>query len=115
MDAQAGAFGEYEQFGVEEPAGVLHEWEQAVGDVGAYGFEPALGVGEPGAEGAVQDQVVGPGDDLSFGAADDAGAAAEAGADREVGVSGDEWGDQGEQGGEVGGQVHVAVGEDLRV
>ena len=58
VDPQAGAFGQDEQLGVEEPAGVLDEGEQALADVGADGLEAALGVGDPGGEGAAQEEVV---------------------------------------------------------
>ena len=113
VDPQARALGEHQQLGVEEPAGVLDQRQQPARDVGADGLEAALGVGEAGLQRAAQEQVVAAGDDLALRAADDPRAAAEPGADREVGVPGDQRGDQREQRGQVGGQVDVAVGEHL--
>ena len=46
VDAQAAAFGEHQQFGVEEPSGVGDIRQQALCDVGADRLEPALRVGE---------------------------------------------------------------------
>ncbi len=81
----------------------------------APGLEAALGVGEAAAQAEVEEAVVGAGDDLALGAADDAGAARQAGADREVGVAGDQRGDEGEEGLEPGREVDVHVGEDVGV
>ena len=78
------------------------------GDVGADRLEAALRVGEAGRQRAAQQQVVAAGDELPLRPADHPGAAAEPGADRQVGVPGDQRGDQRQQRGEVGGEVHVA-------
>lgn len=69
VDAQAGSFGEHEQFGVEEPFAVLHQRQQLAPDVGAHAFESALRVGEPGLQRGAQDQLVTARDELAFGAA----------------------------------------------
>ena len=71
VDAQAGALGQHQQLGVEEPAGVLDQRQQPPGDVRADRLEAALGVGEPGLQRAAQQQVVAAGDDLPLRAADD--------------------------------------------
>ena len=47
VDAQPGPLGEHQQFGVEEPAGVLDQRQQPLGDVLADRLEAALRVGEP--------------------------------------------------------------------
>ena len=60
VNAQVTAFGEGEQFGVEEPRRVLDERQQFGGHVGPDRLEPALGVAEMHPEGAPQQQVVGP-------------------------------------------------------
>ena len=115
VDAQPGAFGEDEQLGVEEPAGVLDERHEPLRDVAADGLEAALRIGEPGGERAAQDEVVGARDELALGPAHDAGVAGQPRADRQVGVPRDQRGDQRQEGGEIGRQVHVAVGQHLRV
>ena len=48
VDAQAGALGEDEQLGVEEPPGVLDQRQQLRGDVRADRLEAALGVARTG-------------------------------------------------------------------
>ena len=111
VDPQPGAFGEDQQFGVEEPAGVCDVREQPVCDVGADRLETALRVGESGGERGFEDQVVAARDDLALGAAHHPGAAAQPGADGEVGVARDQRGDKRSQRGEVGRQVDVHVGE----
>src|SRR5205814_930051 len=111
VGAQAGALGEDEEFGVEEPAGVQDVGEQLAGDVGADGFEAALGVAEFRGEGAFEDQVVAAGNELALRAADDAGAFGEAAADGQVRVTGQQRRDERAERGEVGGQVHVHVGQ----
>ncbi len=94
IDAQPGPFGEDEQLRVEEPAGVLDQRQQPRGDVGADGFEPALGVGETGGERAAQDEVVAAGDHFPLRAPDDPRVTCQPGPDREIGVPGDQRGDQ---------------------
>ena len=115
VDPQAGALGQHQHLGVEEPAGVLDQRQEPLRDVGADGLEAALRVGESGLQRAAQQQVVAARDELPLRPADDPRSAAEPGADREVGVPGDQRGDQGQQGGEVGREVDVAVGEHGRV
>ena len=63
---------------------------------------------KPVPQGAAQDQVVAARDELALRAAHHPGPAAQPGADRQVGVPGDQRGDQRQQRGEVGGQVDVA-------
>ena len=50
VDAEPVVLGEDEELGVEEPAVVLDRRQEAPGDVGADGLEPALGVADPGRE-----------------------------------------------------------------
>ena len=88
--------------------------QQLAGDVAPDRLEAALGVAEPGAQRAVQQQVVAARDDLALGPAQRPGAAGEPGPDGEVGVSAEQGGDQGEQRVEVGGQVDVHVDQDRR-
>ncbi len=47
-----------EQLGVEEPTGVCDMRQQALGDIGADGLEPALGVGEARGQRRFQNRVV---------------------------------------------------------
>ena len=49
---------EHQQLGVEEPAGVLDQRQQVLGDVPADRLEAALRVAEPGGQRAAQQQVV---------------------------------------------------------
>ena len=65
-----GALGKHQQFGVEEPCGVLDQRQQLAGGVGADRLETALGVGESGPQRGAQDEVVAARDDLALGAAD---------------------------------------------
>ncbi len=58
VDAQAGPLGQHQQLGVEEPAAVLDQRQQLPRAVGADRLEPALGVGEAGAQRRAQEQVV---------------------------------------------------------
>ena len=50
VDPQAAAFGQHQQFGVEEPSGVGDVGQQALRHVGPNRLEPALRVGEAGRE-----------------------------------------------------------------
>ena len=111
VDAQPGPLGQHQQLGVEEPAGVLHQREQGPRPVGPDGLEPALGVGEAGAEGGAQDQVVGAGDQLPLRAPDHPRHRAQSAADGHVGVARHQRRDEREQGVEVGRQVDVEIGE----
>ena len=113
MDAQAVAFGEQQQFGVEEPRLVLDGGQQRAYDVGAAGLEAALGVGEARGERGPQQQVVRAGDQLALRPAYDGGAARQAAADRQVAVAGHQRRDQRQEGVQVGGQVDVHVGDDV--
>jgi hypothetical protein len=115
VDAQPGALGEHEQFGVEEPAGVGHEREQLAGGVGPDGLEAALRVREPREQRAAQHQVVAARDDLALGAAHDPRGPAQPGPDRQVRVARDERRDERQQCGQVGRQVDVEVGEHVGV
>ncbi len=73
VDPRPGAFGQHQQFGVEEPPVVLDQRQQFAGHIRANRLEAALGVGEPGGQGASQDLVVATGNDLPLGAADHPG------------------------------------------
>ena len=115
VDAHAGAFGEEQQLRVEEPSGVLDEREQRPGPVGTDRLEAALGVGEPGRQGGVQQGVVAARDDLALGAAHHAGARGQARPDRHVAVPRHERGHEGQQRGEVRAEINVHVGEDRGV
>ena len=115
VDTQARPLAQYQQLGVEEPAGVLGQREQDLGLVPADRLEAALGVGELRAERGPQQQVVAARDDLPAGPADHPGAVREPGADRDVAVSRQQRGHQRQQRVQVGGQVHVHVGQDLGV
>ena len=65
VDPQAGPLGQHQQFGVEEPAGVnCTSGSRWCATSASDRLEPALGVGEPGREGAAQQQVVAAGDGL---------------------------------------------------
>jgi hypothetical protein len=114
VDPQAGPLGEHQQLGVEEPAAVLHQRQQARGDVLADRLEAALGVREAGRQRAAQQQVVAAGDQLALGAADHPRAGGEPAADRQVRVPGDQRRHQRQQRGQVGGQVDVHIGEHRR-
>jgi hypothetical protein len=103
VDAQPAALGQDEQFGVEKPGVVLHKREQVRGDLAADGFESALGVGEAGEQGVAQHQVVAAGDEFSFRPADYSGSAVQPCSDGQVGVAGDQWCNQRQQRGEIGG------------
>ena len=115
VDPEAGALGQHEELGVEEPAAVLDQREQLPGAVGADRLEAALRVGEAGPERCVEDPVVRAGDHLALRAAHDLRSAGQPAPDRQVAVPGDERGDEREERGEVGGQVDVHVGEDVGV
>ena len=115
VDAQPGPLGQHQQLGVEEPAGVGGQRQQLPGRAGADGLEAALGVGEPGAERGVQEQVVAAGDDLAARAADHPRAARQPGADGHVRMARQQRRQQREQGVQVGRQVHVHVGADVGV
>ncbi len=112
VDAQPGPFGQDQQLGVEEPAAVLHHRQQPLGHLPPDRLEPALGVAEPGGEGGAQDEVVGARDELPLRPAYHPRTPGEPGADGQVGVAGDQRGDQREEGVEVGGEVDVHIGED---
>ena len=86
----------------------------AVERVAADRFEPALRVGELGPQHGAQDAVVAARDELALRPAHDARAVREAGADGEVAVAGDQRRDQRQQPAQVGREVDVHVGHDLR-
>ncbi len=114
VDPQPGALGQHQQLGVEEPAGVLGERQQHAGLLAPDRLEAALRVGESGAQAGVQQQVVAAGDDLAAWSADHPRATGEPGADRQVAVPGQQRRHQRKQGVQVGRQVNVHVGEDVR-
>ncbi len=109
MDPHPGAFGQREQFGVEEPGVVLHQRQQNVGAIGSNGLEPALSVAESDPQRRAQQQVVGPRDELPLGPAHDPRPAPQASADRDVGVAAEQGGDQRQQGVQISRQVDVHV------
>ena len=113
VDAQASALGQHQQFGVEEPARVAHQWQQRASDIGPHRLEPALRIGEPGKQGAVQDQVVAAGDQLPLGSADHPAVPGQPRPDGHVRMPRDQRGDQRQQRVQVGGQVHVHVGDHV--
>lgn len=115
MDTEPRALGDDQHLGVEEPAGVLDHRQQHLRDVTPYRLEAALRVGEACLQRAAQDEVVGPADELPLGTAYDAGRAGQPGADRQVRVTRDQRRHQRQQRVEVGGEVHVHVGEDRRL
>jgi hypothetical protein len=71
VDPQPGALGEDEQFGVEEPAGVLGKRQQRPRLVSPDGLETALGIGEACPHERAKQHVVAARDHLALGAADD--------------------------------------------
>ncbi len=115
MDPEPGPFGEDQQLGVEEPAAVLHHRQQPLGDLVPDRLEPALGVAETGGEGGAQDQVVGARDELPLRSPHHPRTPGQPGADGQVGVAGDQRGDQREERVEIGGEVDVHIGEDRGV
>ena len=76
-DPQAQPLGGDQQLGVEEPLVVLDERQQRLRRVAAQRLEPALGVAEPAPQGELEDQVVGPRDQLALGPAHHVRAAGE--------------------------------------
>ena len=115
VNAQPGPLRQHEQFRVEEPARVRGERQQGPGRVRADRLEPALRVGEAGAEGCVQQQVVAAGNYLPLRAADHPGTPRQPGPDCDIAVPGQQRRDQRQQRVQVGGQVHVHVGIDVGV
>ncbi len=115
VDPQAGALGEHQELGVEEPRLILHQGQQRGGGVRADRLEATLSVAETGGQRRVQQQVVGARDHLAPRAPAHPGRARQSGPDGHVAVPGDERGEQREEGVEVGGQVDVHVREHVRV
>ena len=111
-DAQAQPLGRDQQLGVEEPFVVLDEGQQLLRRVAPERLEAALGVAEPAAQGELEQQVVGPRDELALGAAHHVGAAGEARPDGDVAVPGQQRRHEGEQRRQGGGEVDVHVGDD---
>jgi hypothetical protein len=114
VDPQAGPFGQHEQLGVEEPAGVLDQRQQLGRHVRTDRLEPALGVREARSQDSPEQQVVAPREHLPLGAADYARAGGEAGADGNITVPGDQRRDQRQQRVEICRQVNVHVREHVR-
>ena len=113
VDAQPGAFGQHEQLGVEEPAGIGGEREQRPRLVAPDRLEAALRVGKARPHQGPQQQVVAARDELPLGTADDPGTTGEPGADGQVAVPGQQRRDQREQGVQVCRQIDIHVGEDV--
>ena len=88
--------------------------EQGVEHVAAHGLEAALRVGELRPQDGAQEAVVATRDELALRAAHDPRAVGEAGADREIAVAGHQRRDQRQQPAQVGREVDVHVGDDLR-
>jgi hypothetical protein len=87
----------------------VHVRQQRADHLRASRFEPALCVGEPGAVGEPDHQVVAAGDHLTAGAAHSARPGREPGPDRDVGMTVDQRDDQRQQRVQAGGQVDVEV------
>ena len=115
VDAQASPFGQHEQLGVEEPAGVLGERQQRPRLVVPDRLETALRVGEFGAERGAQQQVVTPRDHLAPGSPDHPRTVREPGPDGDVAVPGKQRGHQRQKRVEIGGQIDVHIGEHIGV
>ena len=115
VDAQPGAFGQHEQFGVEEPAGVLGERKQRPRLVAPDGLEAALRVREARAHQSSQQHVVASRDELPLRPADDPRSPGEPGSDGQVAVPGQQRGHQRQQGVQVCRQIDIHVGQDLGV
>ena len=115
VDAQPGPLGQHQQFGVEEPAGVLGKWQQRPRLPAPDRLEPALGVREPGPHAGVQQQVVAPGDELALGSADHPRPPGQPGADGHVAVAGQQRRDQRQQRVQIRRQIDIHVREDLGV
>ena len=110
VDPQPVPLRQHQELSVKEPTVVLDHWDQQVGRRRAQRLETALGVGDAGAQGGPDNQVVGPGDDLALQAPCDPGPGSQTGSDGHVGVPGQQRGYQGQQGVEIGRQVDVHVG-----
>ena len=115
VDAQAGALGQHQHFGVEEPGSVFHQRQYHGGHVTPHGLEAALCVGEVHVQRGLEDGVVTAGDDLALGPTHHPRASREAGADGHIAVPGQQRGDEGEQGIEIGRQIDVHVRNDVCV
>ena len=115
MDAQPGAFGQHEQFGVEKPAGVLGERQQCSRLVAPDGLEAALRVREARPHKGPQQHVVASRDELPLRPADDPRSPGEPGTDGQVAVPGQQRGHQRQQGVQVCRQIDIHIGEDLGV
>ena len=113
MDAAAGALGQHEQLGVEEPALVLDVGQQPASHVGPQGLEAALSIGEPVPERQVEERVVAAGEHLPLDLASHMRGVGEPGADRDFAVSREDRRDQREEALEVRREVDVHVGDDV--
>ena len=89
--------------------------QQPLGHVAADRLEAALRITEPRGQSASQHEVVAARDQLTLGSPYDVRTACQPAADREVGVAGDQRGDQRQQRVEVGREVDVHVGQDIGV
>ena len=87
VDAQAEALRGDQDLGVEEPGLVVDQGKDDVGRLAPERLEPALGVAARTGQCGPEQQVVGPGDHLPPGPADDVGAGGQAGADGHVAVA----------------------------
>ena len=115
VDAQPGAFGQHQQLGVEEPAGVLGERQQHPRLVTPDRLESALRVREARPHEGPQQHVVASRDELPLGPADDPRSPGEPGADGQVAMPGQQRGHQRQQGVQVCRQIDIHIGEDLGV
>jgi hypothetical protein len=113
VDPQPGPLRQHQQFGVEEPVGVLDQRQQPLCHIGSHRLEAALGVAERDPEGAAQDEVVAARDELPLGAPDDPRTTRQPGADRDIRMPADQRRQQRQQGGQVGRQVDVHVGDHV--
>ena len=113
VNAQPGPFGQHQQLGVEEPAGVPGQRQQNPRRIAPDRLETALRVREARPHQRAQQEIVTARDELPLGPADDPGTAGEPGADGQVAVPGQQRGDEREQGVQVCRQIDIHIGEDL--
>ena len=110
-DAQSEPLRGHEQLGVEEPLVVLDERQQLLSRVPSQRLETALGVAEAAAQRELEQQVVGPRDQLALGTPHDVRAPRQPRADGDVPVARQQRRHQRQQRRQGGGEVHVHVGD----
>ena len=113
VDPQTDPFGDHQQLGVEEPAGVGDQREQLTGDVSAHRLEAALGVGESRTEHAAQQQVITARNEFALRAANHPRGCGQPRPDREIGMARNQRRHQGHQRRQSGGQVDIHVDDDV--